>query len=256
MEKFCYRIEDEEILYFDLPGSDGLHIKGILRGSLNQPLAVIMHGRPGTGNELLPYLAAHYLREHGIASLRLFMYDFEPKTRNLLDCTLDTFVQDFDEVIRQLQERKVPKIFAIGHSYGGITVLKAKAKLDGAVLWDPTHGSYWVEHADKEDDNFPEKTIGDLVIGIGGYGYISSEKAEEYDKQMGDTTKWAAHKDYPLMVISAGKGEMTHLGKRYIEVADEPKKHVVIKNAHHQLEDSDKVILQLLTETTDWLKKF
>ncbi len=61
---------------------------------------------------------------------------------------------------------------------------------------------------------------------------------------------------YPLKVISAGKGAMTHLGDRYTEVADDPKKHVVIENAHHQLEDSDKVILQLLTETTEWLQRW
>ncbi len=256
MDKFCYSIEDEKTFYFDLPDSNGLHIKGLLRGGLNQPLAVIMHGRPGTGNELLPYLAAHYLKEHGIASLRLFMYDFEPKARNLIDCTLDTFANDFDEVIRQLRAKKVPKVFAIGHSYGGITILKAKSKLDGAVLWDPTHGSYWIEHADEKDENFPEKTIGDLVIGTGGYGYVSSVKIDKYDKQMGDTTDWAANKGYPLMVISAGNGAMTHLGKRYIEVSDDPKKHLVIENAHHQLEDSDKVILQLLTETNNWLQKF
>lgn len=254
MDKLCYSIENEETLYFDLPDSNGIRIKGILRGSLTQPLAVIMHGRPGTGNELLPYLAAHYLHEYGISSIRLFMYDFEPKTRNILECTLETFASDFDEVIRQLRKRTDTKLFAIGHSYGGITILKAKAKLDGAVLWDPTHGSYWVEHADESDESFPEKTIGDLVIGTGGYGYVNSLKSEEYDKRMGDTTGWAAHKGYPLMVISAGKGAMTHLGKRYIAVADEPKKHVVIEDAHHQLEDSDQVISQLLKQTLDWLR--
>ena len=256
MEKFCYSIEDEETLLFDLPKSNGLHIKGVLRGDLSQPLAVIMHGRPGTGNELLPYLAAHYLHENNIASLRLFMYDFEPKTRNLLDCTLDTFANDFDEVIRQLRQRNVPKIFGIGHSYGGITILKAKAILDAAVLWDPTHGSYWIEHANEQDENFPEKIIDDLVIGLGGYGYVSSVKTNKYDNQMGDTTEWAANKGYPLMVASAGKGAMTHLGEQYIAVADEPKKHIIIENAHHQLEDSDKVILQLLKQTNDWLQKF
>jgi len=256
MEQFCYEAADEQTLYFDLPNTDGLRIKGILRGSLDQPVAVIMHGRPGTGNELLPYLAARYLHERGIASIRLFMYDFEPKTRNLLDCTLQTFADDFDEVVRQLRDRAVPKLFAIGHSYGGITILKAQAKLDGAVLWDPTHGSYWLEHANEKDENFPEITVGDLVIGTGGYGYISSAKAAEYDKQMGDTTGWAAHKGYPLMVISAGKGAMVHLGRKYVAAADEPKRHLIIEKAHHQLEDSDKVMLELFEETADWLQKF
>lgn len=256
MKQFSYHLQNEETLYFDLPNSNGLRIKGILRGTLQQPLAILMHGRPGTGNELLPFLAAHHLQEQGIASLRLFMYDFEPKTRNLLDCTLDTFANDFDVVVQQLRAQNVPKLFAIGHSYGGLTILKAKAKLDGAVLWDPTHGSYWVEHANERDDNFPEKTLDGLVIGMGGFGYINSIEAEQYDKQLGDTTEWAAHKGYPLMVISAGKGAMAHLGKQYTEVADEPKRHVVLHEAHHQFEDSDAVIQQLVEETVNWLRKF
>lgn len=256
MRGFCYQQMKEETLFINLPKTNGLRIKAILRGSFKQPLAVIMHGRPGTGNDLLPYLCAHYLYEQGIASLRLFMYDFEPGTRNLLDCTLETNVEDFDAVIAELRKRGVPEVYGIGHSYGGITILKSKAKLDSAVLWDPTHGSHWIEHQDEEDEEYPEKTVGDIVIGTGGYGYINSVKAEEYDKCMGDTTSWAAHKGYPLKIISAGKGEMTHLGKHYIEVADEPKQHIVIKDAHHQLEDSDEVILRLFQETTEWLKKF
>jgi hypothetical protein len=256
MNNFCYQSLSEETVFFDLPETDNLRIKGILRGSFGQPLAVIMHGRPGTGNELLPFLAARYLYEQGIASLRLFMYDFEPNTRNLLDCTLDTYAHDFDSVIAQLRERNTPKIFGIGHSHGGLTILKSTAMLDGAVLWDPTHGSYWIEHRDDVDTNFPEKTMGEIVVGTAGFGYISSVKSKEDDKSMGDTTEWAAHKGFPLKVISAGNGAMAHLGKRYIDVADEPKQHIIIEGAHHQLEDSDEIMLKLFQETADWLKKY
>jgi pimeloyl-ACP methyl ester carboxylesterase len=254
MDKFSYKKEEETTIFFDLPDSSGLRIKSILRGVFNQPLAIIIHGRPGSGNELLTYLAARYLYEEGIASLRVFMYDFEPHTRNLLDCTLETNAQDLDTVVGELKKLNVPKIYAIGHSYGGMAILKAKAKLDGAVLWDPTHGSYWIEHKDEVDDNFPEKILGDILVGTGGYGYVNSVKDEEYDQSIGDTTDWAAHKGYPLKVISAGLGAMTHLGKSYVEVADEPKEHLVINEAHHQFEDSDVVVFELLSETAEWLK--
>ncbi len=256
MNEFCYQRQQEETVWFDLPGTEGLRIKGILRGSFEQPLAVIMHGRPGTGNELLPYLAARYLFEQGIASLRLFMYDFEPNTRNLLDSSLETNAHDFDVVVEQLRKRNVPKIYGIGHSYGGITILKARARLDCAVLWDPTHGSYWSEHLEEDDKDYPETIAGEIVVGTAGDGYIDSVTAREYDKHLGDTTAWAAHKGYPLKVISAGKGAMAHLGKRYIAVADEPKQHVVIEDAHHPLDDSDEVVLELFQETASWLKKF
>jgi dienelactone hydrolase len=255
MTKLCYEQENEEALYFDLPNSEGLRIKGILRGKLTQPVAVIMHGKPGHGNELLPYLGARYLHEQGVASLRLFMYDFEPKTRNLLDCTLQTHADDFDAVVAALRKQDVPKIFGIGHSYGGITILLAKAKLDAAVLWDPTHGSVYARHPEQQED-FPTKTIDGIVVGLAGYGYIDSVRGDAYSKQMGDTTEWAAHKGYPLKVISASEGIMTDLGARYIDAADEPKELVVIKGASHQFEDSDRVVAELFDETTGWLQKF
>lgn len=253
MTKFCYKEATEETLFIDLPGSGGLKIKGILRGSFDQPLAVIIHGRPGSGNELLQYLGARYLYELGFASLRLSMYDFSVNTRNLVDCTLDTHAQDFSTVIDYVHSRGTKQVFGIGHSYGGATILKSDAELDGAVLWDPTHFSYWQEHPEP-DPNFPEEIVGDLVITMTGYGFITPLAAREYDHNLGDSSTWARGKGYPLEIISAGQGGMAHLGKRYIDFADEPKKHVIINDAHHQFEDSDKVMSQLFEETTNWLK--
>ena len=254
MDELHYNNVPEETLRITLPSTEGLHIKGILRGSFDQPLVVMMHGRSGGGNSLLQYLGARYLFEHGFASLRLFMYDSEPGTRNIVDCTLDTHVADFETVITYLRAQNTKLILATGHSYGGMTIIKSNASLNGAVLWDPTHGTYWVEHPDQDQD-FPEKTVENLVIGLAGKGYVLPRKLTEYDQSLGDTTSWAAHKGYPLEVISAGKGAMTHLGKRYIEVADSPKKHVVLTEAHHQFEDSDDVTIQLFKETADWFKE-
>ena len=249
-----FRIVPEEVVYVDLPGTERLKIKGLLRGSYDQPLVVMMHGRGGQGNSLLEYRGARYLYEQGFASLRLFMYAGEHGTRNIGDCTLDTHVANFDIVIEYLRSKGVQKLLATGHSYGGQTILISQAKLDGAVLWDPSHGSYWAEHPEPEAE-FPEVILGDYVIGTSGKGYIFPKKMDEYDRKSGDTTELAAHKGYPLEIISAGAGGLSHLGKRYIEAADEPKKHVVIEGAHHQFEDSDEVILQLFKETADWFKE-
>ncbi len=247
-----YRSVPEETLYINLPDTDGLKLKAILRGSFDQPLVVMVHGRPGEGNELLQYLGARYLYEQGFASLRLFMYDFSPDTRDLLDCTLDTHAADFTAVIEYIRDRGAKTVFGVGHSYGGLTILKSDAKLDGAVLWDPTHGSVWQDA--ELDLDFSEEVVGDMTIVRGGYGYIVPTAQREYDKRLGDTSAWAAHKGYPIEVISAGQGSMTHLGKRYVESADEPKRQVVIADAHHQFEDSDEVVIRLFQETASWLK--
>jgi len=254
MDELHYRSVPEEVLRIPLPDAPGLHIKGGLRGSLDSPVVVMMHGRPGSGNGLLQYLGARYLHEQGLSTLRLWMYDWEPGTRNLLDCTLDTHVHDFEAVVTYLRAQGVKTLFAEGHSYGGITILKSSAKLDGAVLWDPTHSGYWLERPDG-DPEFPERTIGEFSIGLVGASSVIARKSDDYDHALADTTEWAAHKGYPLEVISAGKGVMVHLGEQYVDVADEPKKHVVIADARHSFEDSDEVLLQLFKETADWFKE-
>lgn len=255
MSNFNYQSVDEQTVFFELPNTKGLKLKAIKRGDYSQPIVVIMHGRPGDGNELLPYLYARHLYEQGIASLRLFMYDFLKYTRNLVDCTLDTHANDFDAVVKKLREEGVTQIYGVGHSYGGLTILKASEPLDGAVLWDPTHGSIYQEEYDSSDyGEFPEKECGDFIVVPTGQGFIKSKSETDYNKQLGDTTHLAASKGYPLKVISAGKGVMAHLGKKYIDVADLPKEHIIIDEAHHQFEDSDDVVLRLFNESTDWLR--
>lgn len=255
MREMRYRTIEEKVIFFDLPHTKGLRIKGILRGELSEPLAIMMHGRPGNGNELLQYLGARYLYERGISILRLFMYDFEPKTRNLMDSNLQTNADDFEAVVQDLREQNVTKVFAIGHSYGGLTILKSKIELDAAVLWDPSHGLWWAENRDALfADEYPEVVVDKYVIGTAGGGWVYPVAAREHDKQLGDTSSWAA-KNYPLKIISASDGALTDLGKRYVEKAREPKSHVVIANAHHSFEDSDDVILKLFEETYDWITK-
>ncbi len=251
MLRMSYAVVPESTVYVDLP--DGHKIKGILRGNLKKPLVVMMHGRPGSGNELLQFLGARHLHEKGFSVLRLFMYDFEETARNLLGCTLQTHTEDFETVVNYLKKQNVPKIFAIGHSYGGLTILKSKTKIDGAVLWDPTHGLIWHEEGDWQQ-NFPEKIYDDIIVGIAGNGYIVPKTMNEQDMAMGDTTNLAAQKGYPLKIIAAGKGAMSHLGMRYFEVADEPKEFIEISEAHHQFEDSDEVMRQLFEETVQWFE--
>lgn len=255
MQELTYQAVPEEVIYFDLPGTNGLRIKGILRGKLTDPLAVMIHGRPGNGNELIQYLGARYLHRRGIATLRLFMYAFDTNTRNLMDCTLQTHADDFAVVIGELRKQTASKIYAIGHSYGGLTILKSTAQLDGAVLWDPSHGLWWAENRDaRSADTYPERVIGEYIIGTAGEGWVYPAAGKEYDRQLGDTSELAA-KEYPLKIISAGKGALTDLGERYYAAANQPKNHIVIADAGHGFDNSDAVMLELFEETAHWLLK-
>lgn len=68
------------------------------------------------------------------------------------------------------------------------------------MLWDPTHGLVWQEQV-REEEDFAKKTVDGLIMGLGGYGYVNSVKAENYDKNLGDTAERPAHKGYPLLVL-------------------------------------------------------
>lgn len=250
-----YEPKSEEVIYIDLPGTDGLKVKGILRGDITDPLVVMMHGRPGSGNALIQYLGARYLHARGLATLRLFMYDFEPGTRNLMDCTLETHVHDFEAVVAYLRALRKQPVFAVGHSYGGLTILASKAKLDGAVLWDPSHGLWWQENRDARfSDRFPQIVEGPYVIGTAGEGWVYPVAALDKDKQRGDTSALAA-KGYPISIIAAGAGALVDLEERYFQAADEPKNLHVIADASHGFDDSDAVMLELFQETWHSLSK-
>ncbi len=244
-------------LDIDIPLMDGHKVHAKLRGRLDDknPIVIMMHGRPGTGNELLQYLGARYLSQQGITTLRLWMYDYGQSYRSIINCSLDTHISDFETAVDYVSSKSQGKVFALGHSYGGLTILGSKARLDGAVLWDPTHGMAW--HDSNFDSlDYPEKTYDNLVVGLGGSGYLYPVRQGEQDKLLGDNTSWAANKGYPTKYILAAAGPLARYAKKYFEVADDPKELVEITGAHHQFEDSDAITEQLFAETAEFIKKY
>ncbi len=215
----------------------------------------MMHGLAGSGNELLQYLGARYMLELGISTLRLSMYDFGKDHRSMLDCTLETHISDFDEVVEYVLKQGVTQIFACGHSYGGMTILGSQAKLSGAVLWDPSHGLAWQDPAFDSTDS-PAVECGDIIVETEGCGFISSKNSEDYNKLLGDNTDWAKGKSYPMKFIVAGAGPLSKYNSRYFEVADDPKEIVLLEDAHHQFLDSDEVAERLFAETANFVKKY
>lgn len=257
MDMMHYSSVDEEQVRIALPGDDGTYIYGLLRGELTQPVVIIMHGRNGDNNALLPYLGARYLYEHGFASLRINMYGMQDDARDMVDTTIQTHADDFDAVVAWLRAQGATRLYAAGHSYGGITVLKAASKLDGAILWDPSHGLAWQgEVYERWRPKHPVETD-DLYISTDGAGMVVSRRSHTQDLSLGDTSDWAAGKGYPLKIIAAdrGIGILTEFCERYHAAADAPKAFVEIKGASHGFDDSDAIMMLLLKETLNWLKE-
>lgn len=232
-----------QMLWIDLPGTKGLKIRGILEGDLDKPLAVIVHGKPGSAEGFTPRLTTEELNKAGISCLRLEMYLPVAGTRDFENCTLETYRKDFDTVVEYLRSQGTPKIFAIGHSCGALAVLKSKKHVDGIVLQEPLHGAYWSEH--------PRKSYkGDSKAKV-----TAARNSLEELEGLGDTTNWAANKQCPMKIISAGKGLIVEYGARYLAVADKPNEQVIIEGANHLLSNSLNVVHQVVEETVSWLSE-
>lgn len=255
-------MQDHDV-FIDLPHADGLQMRAVMRGDYAQPVVLLVHGRPGDGNGTLQYTYARELSKYGIASLRVWLYDFLPNTRNLLDATLEDNAADLETAATFLRENQAPRVFGVGHSYGGLALLASNVTLDAAVLWDPTHGEVFrrppqgpKQQILRDYGEYTEVESGDYVITVTGKGDVKTRAMRDHDKALGDTSDYAAHKGYPLKVIGAERGIMNDLGARYVAAADEPKQHVVLPGATHNFLQSDAVTQQLFDETTEWLQKY
>jgi len=244
-----YHSVQEKDLVIDL--SDGKRIHGYLRGKLENVNGVIvmMHGLTGSPKSVLQYLGSRYLHEQGFSTLCLAMYDVGESYRTIFDCDINVHIRDFEEVVAHLQKSGVKKIFGVGHSYGGLTILGSKAKVSGAVLWDPTHGLAF-EH--DNSDKFPHVTYGPYRIDTSGKGYVYPEAIAKYNESLGDNSLWAEGKGYPIKFIAAGGGVLKDSIKKYLEIADEPKSYIEIEGASHDFTDTDAIITQLFVETAGW----
>jgi len=258
MKSLTYSTQQEEKIEIPIPGTK-LHINGILRGSWDQPLIILMHGLPSSNRSLLPFLGAKLLSESGFATLRLNMYDHEAGTRDMVDCLLQTHADDFDVVVEYVRKKNSPKIMAAGHSYGGLTILRSKAKLDAAVLWDSSHFECSKEFDDERDKTERPVVVEEegIVAYLSGQGYLDSiPMVEERRKLMQILEEELAQKDYPLLFIAAGNGALLPYLQRYMTVANDPKELVIVESASHTLDDTDEILFKTFDNTIKWFEQY
>ncbi len=215
-------------------------------GSLDRPVVIFVHGLTGHMDEHPFYNGARYFHEYNISSLRFNLYDWQKDARKLTDCTLKTHASDLNAVIDHLKQQGAKILFAVGHSYGGPTILLAEqAKLRAVVLWDPSYGDIF-DNAEyiKELNAYRIRWGTDILIGADMY---------EERKQLG-WDNLTINLETPLKIISAGKGELLKGSKIYIEKAKGPTAHTIIKNAGHNFNEEG-TAEELFKETLEWLQK-
>ena len=239
---------EEEI---KIPLKNKKYIYGILRGSLDKPLVIFVHGFTGYKNEHQFFNAARFFEKNSFSAFRFDLYSWKEDARKLEECTLSLHGQDLDTVVDYFRKKDVKKIFVVGHSFGGVTVLLSKKKdFDAAVLWDSS--------GDK-DVKLKAKYVKELdkyyYQHDSAFGFtISKEMYQENNNKL-KPSELIKEMHVPIKVIVAGAGIMISEGKKLFQNANEPKAIAIIPNATHCF-DEDGVEENLFQETYVWVKKF
>lgn len=231
-----------------IPTQDGKMIYARLRGPIDKPLVVFVHGLGGRMDQHIFYNGARFLKKHGISSIRFNLYSWEADARKLDECTLKIHSSDLDTVIAHARQNGASKIIVIGHSYGGPTILFSKDKnYDAVVLWDPSYGY---------PDSFKRSEYVEalrLYKATWEFNVLIGEKMIEEAKNIEHWEDEAIRNlRVPIKIISAGQSHLVKGCKRYFELANEPKEYVVVEGAGHTF-DEEGAEERLLEETFSWI---
>lgn len=227
----------------------------MLSGAPHQPLFIIVHGLPGSMDEDFYLNATRWFAKQGYATFRFNLYSGEKDSRQLMESTLKTHASDIDAIVRYFYKKKFKKIFLVGHSYGGPSILLSnEQKFDGAVLWDP---SYKISFTKTEKGSPAVKYIKDVKGYIMKWGInfvIGKAMADE-----ADTIDWnnlTKNFHVPLKIISAGSSPLVRGAKHYFKDANSPKDLTIIKNATHYFNDTESMRENVYKISDEWFKKF
>lgn len=215
-------------------------------GSLNAPVVVFVHGLSGHMDEHIFYNGARVFHQHGISSVRFNLYGGERDARDLVECTLETHAHDLNVVITYLQQQHPLKLFAVGHSYGGPTILLAQHNsFDAIVFWDASFDNRLID-----SKSIDGKKLRYMEWGV--WPLIGDEMYQEAQKL--DGRKLISNLTVPLKVITAEKSYYKERLLNY-ELAKEPKAYHMVKGASHNFNEEG-AAEELYKESLNWIEKF
>jgi pimeloyl-ACP methyl ester carboxylesterase len=233
-----------------IPLPDGHMMYARLRGSLNRPVVLLVHGLTGHMDEHLFFNGARAFEKKGISSLRINLYSWEKGARSLTDCTLNTHAKDVNTALAYLCKHGAKKIFAVGHSYGAPSIMLADQKLiDGYILWD---GSYELDFKKAENGGKPLSKKR-LVLNW-GMEIIAGVKMRDVNNTL-DWDAMASDIEKPLLAIYAGDNSLRKGALKYERLAKGPSKAVRIPGAGHTFDEAG-TEEKLFEETVKWVKKY
>jgi dienelactone hydrolase len=213
-----------------IPLGDGRTSFSLLNQTGSGHFVIYLHGLASHPGRTLPFYLAQELAGHGFDVLRLGQYDTRDGARQLIDCTLATHVADLHTAIVYVQQQYQPKtLHLIGHSFGGQTILAAKAGVTSAILLDPSHPS-----VNPFRNARHVKELDAYLRASGGLEYlVGPAMVKEFEA----TTETGLTNGYhtPSLIITAGASVLAKSGTLYAKALQDHTltKQVTIAGADH-----------------------
>jgi len=213
-------------------------------------LVVFVHGLPGDFTSYPNYMAACEFANMGYDSLVFSLYGWSDAEKKLKDCTIKVFAQTVEAVLEK-KAKKYKKVFLVGHSYGGPTILHVKSKKITAVsLWDPSYNMamWWKDWAVRK---------GSLIIGPGAYDMVIPPRLhrEAMSFDIEKCRKLGGEYEAPLQVIHAEKGLLYEVKESYHSYHGDISSYHVVRGADHSF-TRHKWLHEVVSVTHDWFRKF
>jgi alpha-beta hydrolase superfamily lysophospholipase len=215
-------------------------------------IVIFVHGLAST--EFWPpmLLGSWYFRKMGYAFCRINLYDWRPGARSLMKSDFSLHSKDLETVAEYIK-KKFKKIFAVGHSFGGLTIINAQTDIFNAIsLWDiSSFISYNPGTWFKTD-----KATG-AVYFPGPAELLMSKRYVTGILNFPDELSLISKIRVPTQICYA-EGEQAMLvesSKRYYQNLNSKKNLVAIPNASHSFTEELSSKL-LFSKTANWFKKF
>lgn len=240
---------------FTLPTPDGKTIYGLKNSNgVGAKAAIfIAHGLNCSMYDYHIKRAADHFPTLGFDVYRINFYDGRKNSRMLTDCTLATHAEDFNTLIQAFHS-SYQKVFAIGHSYGGATIMLANpAQLTAACLWDPSYNIAQLnkDFASKKNDfhGYIRQDWGTSIL----LGKPMHEHGNTLDEPTCINLSKAFHA--PIHVVFAGDGYYVNKKLNYHSYGNPLNSSSIVPGTTHCFHEGN-TCEELLTQTYAWFKQF
>ena len=216
----------------------------------SKKLIILVHGLLGNKNEHIFYNGTKFFIKNGFDTFRFDLYNGRKGGRKLKECTLEIHSQDTSIVVNYFK-RKYDKIFLVGHSYGGLTVMKSDlSSISGIILWDAasTTNTEWASAMEYVENL-------DAYLLSWGMDYIIGKHMFNESQKLPHPKELMSKINVPIKIICAQNSTLLKDGKIYYKYAKNPKEFTIIKNARHNFNEEGSEEL-LFKETLNFMKKY